>query len=100
MNQTTPGVILATLQYHVLFGRFPVMSQIQQPLFNPGDPPEFLATLLNNATYANVTGGQRVEILSANNHTVFRSSLKHDSAVISPVSTLFFHHLDKATKQP
>jgi hypothetical protein len=98
VNLTTPDAVLATLQYHVLLGRYPVLSQIQQPLLTAGDQPEFLATLLSNASYANVTGGQRVEALFTNNHMVFRSGIKQDSAVTIPVSIQYFHDRDKVTR--
>ncbi|RDI78777.1 hypothetical protein Vi05172_g11130 [Venturia inaequalis] len=82
VNQTTPGAILAALQYHVLSGRYPIMSQVQAPLIGPGDEPHFLPTLLNNASYTNVTGGQRVE-LTYTTTSVFRSGLHRDSSIIT-----------------
>lgn len=85
MNQTTPGAILAALQYHVLVGRVPIMSQVLAPLIGPGDEGQFLTTFLNNASYANVTGGQRVELLYTNT-SVFRSGIHRDSAIITAVS--------------
>lgn len=56
------------------------------PLIGPGDTPQFIPTLLNNASYTNVTGGQRVEHLYTNS-SVFRSGLHQDSAIITAVST-------------
>ncbi|QDS77845.1 hypothetical protein FKW77_006601 [Venturia effusa] len=81
-NQTSSGAILAVLQYHVLFGRYPIMSQVGVPLIGAGDEPQFLPTLLNDPTYANMSGGQRVEHLFTS-QSVFRSGLHQDSAIIS-----------------
>lgn len=61
------------------------MSQVQTPLVGPGDEPQFLPTLLTNASFANVTGGQRVEHVYTT-ASVFRSGLHRDSNVTTPVS--------------
>jgi transforming growth factor-beta-induced protein len=50
---TMPDVVAALLSYHVLNGTFPASA------FTPA--PAFVPTLLSNASYTNVTGGQRVE---------------------------------------
>lgn len=88
MNLTAPGPLLAALQYHVIVGRTPVMSQTGQPLLGAGDKPVFLPTLLNNASYTNVTGGQRVEHLFTD-RPVYRSGLQQVSAVITAVSIIY-----------
>jgi hypothetical protein len=69
----------------VLVGRWPILSYLAQPLVGPGDIPQFLPTLLDNASYANVTGGQRVEQLFTTS-SVFRSAIKRDSNITIPVS--------------
>jgi len=48
-------VIDATLQYSLLDGGYPSLSFTNSS--------QFVTTNLNNATYANVTGGQRIELL-------------------------------------
>lgn len=96
-NQITPGAILAALQYHVLPGRWPIQTQTQQPLIGAGDTPKFIPTLLNNASYVNVTGGQRVEQLFANGHSVFRSAIRQISKVTIPVSIGHLHSHGKNT---
>ncbi|RKL16439.1 hypothetical protein BFJ68_g5051 [Fusarium oxysporum] len=56
MVENDPSSVAAILQYHVLNGTYYAS--------NISDTPAFVPTLLNNATYANVTGGQRVEALA------------------------------------
>jgi hypothetical protein len=53
--------IEATLNYSLLLGSYPVLSF--------SDTPQFVATNLANATYTNVTGGQRVELVSGSDGT-------------------------------
>jgi hypothetical protein len=58
----------AILSYHVLNGAF------TRVLFN--DTPLFIPTLLSDPRYANVTGGQRVEVGSLGDEIVFYSAVK------------------------
>ena len=55
-NVLTPDLLAATLQYSLLKGGYPSLSFT--------DTPNFVQSYLTNASYANVTGGQRVELLS------------------------------------
>jgi uncharacterized surface protein with fasciclin (FAS1) repeats len=48
-----PSEVASLLTYHVLSGKYPASSFTKSPLFIP--------TLLNDAAYTNVTGGQRLE---------------------------------------
>jgi hypothetical protein len=58
-NSQNPGLlngsVLANVQYGLLMGGFPALSF--------SDTPQFVASSLTNATYANVTGGQVVELV-------------------------------------
>ena len=51
--------IEAILTYHLLHGGFPTLSF--------SDQPQFVASHLTNTSYANVTGGQRLELVSGSN---------------------------------
>src|SRR6202000_2715544 len=59
------GMIRALLEYHVLKGTY-YSSQI-------GDTPAFVPTMLTNATYSNVTGGQVVEVEMMNGNVTIVS---------------------------
>jgi uncharacterized surface protein with fasciclin (FAS1) repeats len=72
-----PGFIAALLQYHVLNGTF-YSSQVT-------NTSTFIPTLLTNATYTNVTGGQRVEAISSNGTVSIISGLFQNSTVIQAV---------------
>jgi hypothetical protein len=48
-------------------------------------PPKFIPTLLSNSSYANVTGGQRVEAISSGGRVSFYSAAKSVSHLITPV---------------
>jgi len=48
----------ALLTYHLVHGTFPSVTITNQP--------QFQETFLSNASYANVTGGQRVELVASN----------------------------------
>lgn len=74
-----PGLANALLQYHVLLGTHSASQITNSSMFIP--------TLLSNATYANVTGGQRVEAVKKGNETVFYSGLLQNSTVSQAVST-------------
>jgi len=69
------GAIAALLSYHVLNGTY-FASQIQ-------NTSAFIPTLLTNATYANVTGGQRVQALLAHNNVTLISGLEQNSTVVT-----------------
>ena len=72
-----PGLLQALLQYHVLNGTFASTA------FTTTN--QFIPTLLTNATYSNVTGGQVVEgVLSGKSVEVF-SGLKEKSTVTTAV---------------
>jgi uncharacterized surface protein with fasciclin (FAS1) repeats len=73
-----PGLLAAVLQYHVLNGTY-TASQIT-------NQSAFLPTMLQNSSYANVTGGQVVEAVMIGNETVFYSGLLQNSTVTSAVS--------------
>lgn len=54
-NALTQDLVDATLQYSLLNGGYPSLSFT--------NTSQFVASNLNNASYANVTGGQRVELV-------------------------------------
>lgn len=60
-NVATQDLLDATLQYSLLQGGFPTLSFTSTP--------QFVATSLVNASYANVTGGQAVELISGTDGT-------------------------------
>lgn len=68
----------AMLSYHVLQGAF------TRVLFN--NTPLFIPTLLSDPRYANVTGGQRVEVGLLGGDIVFYSAVKAISKLTTPVS--------------
>ncbi|KAF4948836.1 hypothetical protein FSARC_13630 [Fusarium sarcochroum] len=68
-----PSAIAAILQYHVLNGTHYAS--------NFTDTPMFIPTLLSNATYANVTGGQRVEAMAENDTVSFYSGFREQANV-------------------
>ncbi|KAM0558366.1 hypothetical protein ACHAPJ_005060 [Fusarium lateritium] len=68
-----PSAIAAILQYHVLNGTHYAS--------NFTDTPMFIPTLLSNATYANVTGGQRVEAMAMNDTVSFYSGFREQANV-------------------
>jgi hypothetical protein len=79
----------ANLQYSLLQGGFPKLSF--------SNTTQFVATDLNNATYSNVTGGQRVElVLGSDGSPEVLSSNKSTSTITSAVSfedrLWSFHH--------
>jgi uncharacterized surface protein with fasciclin (FAS1) repeats len=70
--------IQATLQYHLLKGTYPKASI--------SSTPHIVASSLANASYCNVTGGQRVKI-SNNGNLVFESAIQTRSNVLTAVSS-------------
>jgi uncharacterized surface protein with fasciclin (FAS1) repeats len=73
-----PGAISALLSYHVLNGTY-YASQIT-------NHSSFVATLLTNSSYANVTGGQVVEAILGNGNVSVISGLLQNSTVVQAVS--------------
>lgn len=71
--------IQATLEYHLLNGIYPAASL--------SSTPQFISTSLTNASYANVTGGQRVEVFN-NGDVIFESALNTTSNVVISVSIM------------
>jgi len=70
---TSAGATSALLLYHILNGTY-YGSQIS-------NTPAFVPTYLNNATYSNVTGGQRVEAVVNSGNVTFFSGLLANSTV-------------------
>ncbi|KAL1618358.1 hypothetical protein SLS54_007335 [Diplodia seriata] len=68
-----PGLIQAVLTYHVLNGTYN-SSQITEDT-------QFIPTLLTDPAYANVTGGQRVEVEEEDDNVVFYSGLLQNATV-------------------
>ncbi|KKY21267.1 putative beta-ig-h3 fasciclin [Diplodia seriata] len=68
-----PGLIQAVLTYHVLNGTYN-SSQITED-------SQFVPTLLTDPAYANVTGGQRVEVEEEDDNVVFYSGLLQNATV-------------------
>ncbi|KAJ9640644.1 hypothetical protein H2204_003273 [Knufia peltigerae] len=67
-------VLLALLQYHCVNGTHPSAGFGLEPTFAP--------TLLSNSSYANVTGGQVVDITSQNGKPTILSGVKAASEVV------------------
>ena len=80
LNNT--AAIQAVLLYHVLNGTYN-SSAIKTT-------PSFIPTMLNNSTYSNVTGGQRVEAMTVGSNVTFVSGLLTHSNVIQAVSLGYF----------
>lgn len=74
---TNADVVAALLQYHVLNGSYTASQITNSSVFVP--------TLLTNATYSNVTGGQVVQAVKVGNDTVFYSGLLQNSTVTTAV---------------
>ena len=70
----------ALLRYHAVKGQYVSVT------FN--EAPAFRATLLTNKKYANVTGGQRVELVRVDNGPVIRSALKKTSQITTAVCSI------------
>ena len=60
-SNLTEDILQATLQYSLLQGGFPALSFT--------NASQFVASNLYNGSYANVTGGQKVELVLDNNGT-------------------------------
>ncbi|KAH7242202.1 FAS1 domain-containing protein [Fusarium tricinctum] len=75
MVENDPSAVASLLQYHVLNGTYYASN------ITGMDGPAFVPTLLSNATYANVTGGQRVEVMAMNDTVSFYSGFRAQSNV-------------------
>lgn len=81
-NVLTPDLLEATLQYSLLQGGYPALSFSDTPLFVPSG--------LVNASYANVTGGQRMELVSSGGVADMLSGNKTSSTSATAVSPSIF----------
>lgn len=72
------GAVNALLSYHILNGTHYAADFTNMSMFIP--------TYLTNETYANITGGQRVEAVLADNNVTFFSGLRNNATVVTPVS--------------
>ncbi|KAL0932555.1 fasciclin domain-containing protein [Colletotrichum truncatum] len=72
---TDPSLVAAILQYHVLNGTYYASNFTQEP--------QFIPTLLQNQTYANVTGGQRLQAQTVGGNVTFFSALRENSTVVT-----------------
>ncbi|KAL9603537.1 MAG: hypothetical protein Q9179_002154 [Wetmoreana sp. 5 TL-2023] len=67
------SAIQALLSYHILNGTYSASAVTETPAFIP--------TLLNNSAYANVTGGQVVEVVKQGDNVLFYSGLLANASV-------------------
>ncbi|CEI65998.1 hypothetical protein FVEN_g4590 [Fusarium venenatum] len=75
MVDDNPSFVANLLSYHILNGTY-YASNITDM-----DAPAFVPTHLTNSTYANVTGGQRVEVMAMNDTVSFYSGFRAQSNV-------------------
>lgn len=68
-----PGLVAAILSYHVLNGTYYASAFTEQP--------QFIPTLLQNETYTNITGGQRVQAQTVGGNVTFFTALRENSTV-------------------
>jgi uncharacterized surface protein with fasciclin (FAS1) repeats len=80
MVDDNPSYVANLLSYHVLNGTY-YASNITDM-----DGAAFVPTHLTNSTYANVTGGQRVEVMAENDTVSFYSGFRAQSNVTKAVS--------------
>lgn len=78
------GLIQALLNYHVLIGVFNSSSITETPAFP--------ATLLNDTAYANVTGGQVVEVRAEDGGVEAISGFKNSVNVTEAVGVVVLFH--------
>jgi len=71
---SNPDAVTALLEYHVLNGTYAADAVTNTSAFIP--------SALTNPTYANVTGGQRVEAVLVKNNVTFYSGLLANSSVV------------------
>ncbi|KAK9780474.1 putative FAS1 domain-containing protein [Seiridium cardinale] len=69
------AALMSLLNYHVLNG-----TQYADSI---GNTSVFIPTYLTNGTYANITGGQRVEARMSDNNVTFFSALKQNATVVT-----------------
>ncbi|KAF2430128.1 Fasciclin-domain-containing protein [Tothia fuscella] len=89
------GAVQALLQYHVLNGTYRADAVTNTSAFIP--------TALTNTTYANVTGGQRIEALRAGTNVTFFSGLLANTSVVQadvPFDGGVIHVIDKVLTLP
>jgi transforming growth factor-beta-induced protein len=77
LTDMTPDIIEGYLTYHLPNGGCPTISFEQEPPFVP--------TALTNSSYANVTGGQRVGIMTTNEQAPVVSGNKTVTNIDTPV---------------
>ncbi|KAJ9130734.1 Fasciclin-like arabinogalactan protein-like protein 7 [Coniochaeta hoffmannii] len=73
-----PSAVAALLTYHVLNGTYYASN------FTDAEGAVFAPTLLTNASYSNVTGGQRVEVMVQDGGVHVFSGLGFNSTVVTP----------------
>lgn len=91
------AALTALLSYHVLNGSFPAAA------FN--STPSFARTTLGNGSYAQVSGGQRVEGLAMNGTVYIYSGFDNNSTVVQPNITFnngsgLIHVIDQVLTLP
>ncbi|KAK1962472.1 fasciclin domain-containing protein [Colletotrichum sublineola] len=92
---TDAGLVAAILQYHVLNGTYYASSFTEEP--------QFIPTLLQNETYTNVTGGQRVQAQTIDGDVTFFSALREKSTVTAGnvnFTSGTIHVIDKVLSVP
>jgi uncharacterized surface protein with fasciclin (FAS1) repeats len=77
----------ALLTYHLVHGTFPSLSITEEP--------QFQESFLNNITYANVTGGQRVELVSGSSGPEVVSGNRTLSRITTTVSFASRENMEK-----
>jgi uncharacterized surface protein with fasciclin (FAS1) repeats len=90
-----PSAVASLLTYHVLNGSYPASAFTSTPLFIP--------SLLTNASYANVTGGQVVEAIASGSSVTFTSGLLSKSTVTTanvPFTGGIIHIIDTVLTIP
>ena len=74
-------VVEATLMYHLLNGGFPTTSF--------ADEAQFVSSYLTNTSYSNVTGGQRVELVTGlESQPLLMSNNKTVTSILSAVGSM------------
>jgi hypothetical protein len=84
-NVLTQDLLAATLQYALLKGGYPSLSFSDRPIF--------VESYLSNASYTNVTGGQRMELMSASGQADMVSGNKSISTSATAVCISLPHLL-------
>jgi hypothetical protein len=97
-NSQNPGVLngslLANVQYGLLKGGFPSLSFSNTPQFVPSN--------LVNASYANVTGGQTVELVLGSDGSpeivTGNRSISTFISSVSPAQFAFLYHVNQGSR--